>query len=69
MHHSQHLVRYKENGNAIIQLKVVPNFELKQLILSYGNRMTVLSPKHLRNEILAEIEEILKNYQSSHLSE
>ena len=67
MHHSQHLVRFKENGNAVIQLQVVPNFELKQQILSYGNRMTVLSPEYLRKEIMQEIQEILKNYHSAQI--
>ncbi len=63
MHPSQHLVRYNKDGNAIVMLKVIPNFELKQLILSYGRRMTVLSPEHLREEICSELREILKIYQ------
>ena len=67
MHPSQHLVRYTEDGNAIIMLKVIDNFELRQLILSYGRRMTVLSPQHLRDEISCELQEILKNYQSTQI--
>lgn len=66
MHHSQQLVRYAENGNPIISLKVIPNFELRQAILGYGRRMTVLSPEHLRNRITEELKEILNNYQSAH---
>ena len=67
MHPSQHLVRYTEDGNSIIMLKVIDNFELRQLILSYGKRMTVLSPQHLRDEISSELKEILKNYQSTQI--
>ena len=67
MHMSQHLVRFTENGNAIIMLKVIDNFELRQLILSYGKRMTVLKPKHLREEISKELKEILNNYQSAQI--
>ena len=67
MHPSQLLVRYTESGNAVIMLKVIPNFELKQLILSYGKRMTVLSPEHLKIEICQELKEILKNYQSAQI--
>lgn len=65
IHPSQHLVRYKENGNAVISLHVIPNFELKQTILSYGRRMTVLQPEHLVNEMKEEFQEIMKNYQST----
>ncbi len=62
MHHSQHLVRYEENGNAVIMLKVIPNFELKQLILSYGKRMKVISPQHLKDKLVQELSESLNNY-------
>ncbi len=65
MHPTQHLVRFTKDGNAIIMLKVIPNFELKQLILSYGKRMEVLSPERLRNEIKEEMEETLKKYSSA----
>ncbi len=66
MHSSQQLVRFTDSGNAIISLKVIPNFELKQSILSYGKRMTVLKPEHLVLEIMKEIKENLGNYQSTH---
>jgi predicted DNA-binding transcriptional regulator YafY len=67
MHTSQHLVRFTENGNAVIMLKVIDNFELRQLILSYGKRMTVLKPQHLREEIAIELQDILNNYQSAQI--
>jgi len=67
MHPSQHLVRYTDEGNAIIMLKVIDNFELRQMILSYGKRMTVISPEHLKTEIREELQEILKKYQSTQI--
>ena len=63
MHPSQNLVRLTEEGDAVISLHVIPNYELKQLILSHGDRMIVLSPQYLRDEICNEIKNILKNYQ------
>ena len=63
MHHTQHQVGKAGNGNPIISMKVIPNFELKQSILSYGERMTVLKPDHLRREITIELHRIIKNYQ------
>ncbi len=65
MHPTQHLVRFTKDGNAIIMLKVIPNFELKQLILSYGKRMEVLSPEKLRIEMREELIESLKKYDSA----
>jgi predicted DNA-binding transcriptional regulator YafY len=62
MHHSQQLVGNAENGNPIISLKVIPNFELRQAILGYGRRMAVLSPEHLKQEITKEIEDMLIQY-------
>ena len=62
MHTSQKLVRYTPEGNAIISLNVVPNFELKQLILSYGKRMKVLAPEHLIDDIRSEVTAILGYY-------
>ena len=63
MHSSQNLIRYTENGNAIITLNVIPNYELKQQILSYGKRMKVIAPEHLKEEIIGNLQENLKNYQ------
>ncbi len=65
MHPSQHLVRYEDNGNAIISLNVVPNFELRQAIASYGKRMTVLAPEHLKKEMMQELEDALANYRNA----
>lgn len=63
MHPSQNLVRYTDEGNAIISLHVIPNFELKQAIISYGKRMTVLSPEHLVQEMMDDLEETMNNYR------
>ena len=66
LHPSQHLVRLTEDGDAIISINVIPNYELKQLVLSHGDRMTVLSPQHLRDEICEELQRIINNYQLAH---
>ena len=66
LHPSQHLVRLTEDGDAVISINVVPNYELKQLVLSHGDRMTVLSPQHLRDEICEELQRIINNYQLAH---
>ena len=63
MHHTQQQVSNSDNGNPIISLKVIPNFELKQTILSYGERMIVLEPDYFRKEIAEELQRIINHYQ------
>jgi predicted DNA-binding transcriptional regulator YafY len=50
VHGSQKILKNDSNG-LIIVLDIIPNYELKQLILSYGNSVEVLSPQSLKNEI------------------
>lgn len=63
IHQSQELVEEHEDGSAIISIEVIPNFELMQLLLSFGERIKVLSPESLREEILRKIEINYENYK------
>jgi len=45
-----------------VKIRVIPNFELKRTIMSYGKNATVVSPESLRNYIIENIEECRKNY-------
>jgi predicted DNA-binding transcriptional regulator YafY len=50
LHHTQKTVREDENG-LVISLKLIPNPELTQLILSYGADVKVLKPLTLQEHI------------------
>jgi predicted DNA-binding transcriptional regulator YafY len=50
LHGSQKKINYDENG-LTIQIEVIPNFELKQLILSYGDSVKILTPESYKKEI------------------
>ena len=63
IHPSQELIEEHEDGSAVISIEVIPNFELMQLLLSFGERIKVLFPKSLRDEILKKIEKNLENYK------
>lgn len=63
IHSTQKVIQKNEDGSAVLSIKVVPNFELMQLLLSFGERITVLSPEYLREEIKQRIEKILNNYK------
>lgn len=46
----------------IFRYKIVPTFDLKQEILSRGATLKVLSPEWFREEVISEIEKMMKNY-------
>lgn len=63
LHNTQMVQEFLHNGNAILTIKVKPNFELIQQLLSFGEHVIVLEPEHLRNKIKHRLENNLKNYQ------
>lgn len=61
LHGSQKKLESKAD-ETIVEIEVVPNFELKQLLLSYGNGIEVISPLGYREEIKSNIESMMNNY-------
>jgi len=49
----------------LVKLEVIPNYELTSLILSYGDKIEVLEPLELRNEIKEKVENLYKKYISA----
>lgn len=50
LHGSQKKLEVNENG-LTIQIEVIPNYELRQILLSYGNSVKILTPESYKNEI------------------
>ena len=63
LHKTQEIVEERNDGSAVIQIKVIPNFELQQLLLSFGERIEILSPLALRDEILSRIKKNIEKYK------
>ena len=63
IHSSQTVIEQREDGSAVITIEVIPNFELMQLLLSFGDRIKILSPNTLREEILQRIQKNIENYK------
>lgn len=63
LHKSQEIVEERSDGSAVIQIKVIPNFELQQLLLSFGERVEILSPQALRDEISSRIKRNIEKYK------
>ncbi len=62
LHKNQEIVKKYTNGDLLIRLDLIVNYELKSLILSYGSGMIVKNPLSLKEEILKNIEQIKSNY-------
>lgn len=63
IHKSQTLIEECPDGSGIIAIRVKPNFELMQCLQSFGERIEILSPKSLRDEISTKIEKNLAKYK------
>ncbi len=61
LHRSQKPIRQVENGFETT-LKLIPNFELEKLILSFGERIQVVSPDSFRKRIAERIIKLAKLY-------
>lgn len=62
LHGSQKRTESITDGT-IIELEVIPNIELRQLILSYGDGIEVISPKSFRDQIKKAIDNMYRKYQ------
>ena len=51
----------------IVRINVIPNFELENLILSFGEKVEVLEPKTLINKVKSRAFSIYKTYNLSRL--
>ena len=61
LHHSQEILidDDKEFRNKLLQ---VATYEFKCEVLSYGNRVKIISPESFKNRMKAEVEDMLKNF-------
>ena len=60
--HETQKIKGRDDAGVEIEIEVYINYELKQLILSYGDGIKVLSPESLRNELKTRLENALMNY-------
>jgi predicted DNA-binding transcriptional regulator YafY len=52
-----------DKAGVIVTIEVIPNFELEQLILKFGENCVVLEPRELREKISSRIDKSLSHYQ------
>ncbi|MBD3724280.1 MAG: WYL domain-containing protein [Flavobacteriaceae bacterium] len=64
LHGSQKKTVTKSDGT-IIEIEVIPNIELIQLILSYGDGIEVISPESFRDQMKKVIDNMNRKYQET----
>lgn len=62
IHHSQQLIE-KRDGGIVVSLNVQLNFELEREILGFGESITVLKPRNLKNRITKKLQTAVDNYK------
>jgi len=63
LHHSQKEIEVHEDGSVTFSIDAILNKELEQRILSHGDKITVLSPQMLLDNIKATVAGLNANYQ------
>lgn len=63
LHYTQKPYRWDEDTeHRTVSIKVIPNRELYQLILSFGEDVVVLSPESVKQELIEKITKMKENY-------
>jgi predicted DNA-binding transcriptional regulator YafY len=69
LHSSQRLITKKEDGSIIINLFLIPNYEMERLLLGFGAGLEVLKPENLRNRMQKIIKNALDKYETENNTE
>jgi predicted DNA-binding transcriptional regulator YafY len=62
--HSLEIKEIKPNGNHLFSFHLLITYELKMLLMGFGKDCKIISPKHLKNQILSDLKELLDNYNN-----
>ena len=62
LHQSQEIIQEDKNG-ITIALKVNVNFELEQMIKSYGSAIKVIEPAYLKQQVLNDFKKSIQQYE------
>jgi predicted DNA-binding transcriptional regulator YafY len=54
---------YEQENGLLVKLKLIPNFDFEQLILSFGERVKVVSPVDFKERIYSRVKASIKNYE------
>ena len=61
--HTSQTLKTKKKNSAIFMLHLIPNFELEQKILSFGENCKVLKPEYFQTRLKERIEKLNERYK------
>lgn len=62
IHHTQQMIREYKNGSVLIRLTLICNYELRAVLLSFGNDVEVIKPSFLREDLKEILGLAIRNY-------
>lgn len=65
IHETQRVKGSDDSSGVKIEIELYVNYELKQLLLSYGDGIEVLYPDSLRTQLRSDLEKALQNYDEA----
>jgi len=63
IHYSQEITRRYKNGDVVIRLYLINNYELRSVLLGYGEDLTVLKPASLKEKMKETFINAANNYE------
>jgi predicted DNA-binding transcriptional regulator YafY len=60
--HASQRTKFLDSGELVVKLKLIPNYELETLLLSFGEKVKVVNPVDLKIKIQKRLEKALENY-------
>ena len=61
LHGSQKKIQKDEKG-LVVEIEIIPNYEFYHLMLYYGDKIKILSPQYVVDEIKDELHRMMRNY-------
>ena len=60
--HGTQRAKQIDTGELLVKLKLIPNYELEMLLLAFGEKVKVISPRYLESRIKERLNTALKQY-------
>lgn len=63
LHPSQRLIAENEDKSIIVNLFIIPNYEMERLLLGFGDSIEILRPENLRNRMKKTLQKAISRYE------
>ena len=60
--HQKQRAKFLDSGELLVKIRLIPNYELETVLLSFGEKVKVIKPESLKERIYNRLTEALKQY-------